>query len=51
MELIVQLRRIGNNVNQITREFNTTGNLDQPDFVRRLAEMEALIKDFVKKPS
>jgi len=51
MELIVQLRRIGNNVNQITREFNTTGNLDQPDFVRRLAEMETLIKDFVKKPS
>lgn len=49
-ELIVQLRRIGNNLNQITRELYTDGDFHQPDFIRGLDELEALIRAFVKTP-
>ena len=49
-ELIIQLRRIGTNVNQITREFHQDGIHDEPDLLRNLDELEQLIRAFVKKP-
>lgn len=49
-ELIVQFRRLGNNVNQIARTLNTDGRFDEPEFVRNLEDLESLIQDFVKKP-
>lgn len=49
-ELIVQLRRVGNNLNQIARELHTDGDFSQPDFVRNLESLEALIRMFVKMP-
>ena len=49
-ELIIQLRRIGTNVNQITREFHQEGIHDEPDLLRNLNELEILIRAFVKKP-
>lgn len=49
-ELIIQLRRIGTNVNQITREFHSKGVHDEPDLLRNLNELEMLIRAFVKKP-
>ena len=49
-ELIVQLRRIGTNVNQITREFNTDGSFDEPNLLRSLDELEAIVRAFVKRP-
>lgn len=49
-ELIIQLRRIGTNVNQITREFHQEGIHDEPDLLRNLNELETLIRAFVKKP-
>jgi len=49
-ELIIQLRRIGTNVNQITREFHQDGIHDEPDLLRNLQELEMLIRAFVKKP-
>lgn len=49
-ELIIQLRRIGTNVNQITREFHSKGVHDEPDLLRNLSELEILIHAFVKKP-
>ena len=49
-DLIVQLRRIGTNVNQITREFHQEGVHDEPELLRNLAELERLIRAFVKKP-
>jgi len=49
-ELIIQLRRIGTNVNQITREFHQEGIHDEPDLLRNLNELEMLVRAFVKKP-
>jgi len=49
-ELIAQLRRVGNNVNQIAKAVNTDGSFDAPDYVRNLEELEALIHDFIKRP-
>lgn len=49
-ELIAQLRRVGNNVNQIARAVNTDGSFDAADYVRNLEELEALIQDFLKRP-
>jgi len=49
-ELIIQLRRIGINVNQITREFHQEGVHDEPDLLRNLNELELLVRAFVKKP-
>ena len=46
-ELIIQLRRIGTNVNQITREFHQEGIHDEPDLLRNLNELELLIRDAV----
>ncbi len=49
-DLIVQLRRIGNNVNQIARKLHTDGGFDQPNYVLSLDELETLIRTFVKMP-
>ena len=49
-ELIVQLRRIGNNVNQIARALNTDGNFEQQELVQSLEVMETLILEFVRMP-
>jgi len=49
-ELIVQLRRIGTNVNQITREFNTDGSFDEPNLLCSLDELESVVRAFVKRP-
>jgi hypothetical protein len=49
-ELIVQLRRIGNNVNQLVRESYREGELDHRDFIAQLQELESLIRVFVKRP-
>ncbi len=49
-KLIVQLRRIGNNLNQIARVLNTDAEFDQPEFVQNLEDMETLIHAFVKMP-
>ncbi len=49
-ELIMQFRRLGNNINQIARELNTDGGFDQPEFVQNLEELETLIRAFVKMP-
>jgi len=49
-ELIAQLRRVGNNVNQIAKAVNTDGSFDAPDYVRNLEELELLIHDFIKMP-
>jgi len=49
-ELIIQLRRVGTNVNQITRDFHAKGVHDEPDLLRNLGELEQLIRAFVKKP-
>ncbi len=49
-ELIVQLRRIGNNLNQIARALNTDGDFNQPEFVQNLEDMETRIRAFVKMP-
>ena len=49
-ELIIELRRIGTNVNQITREFHRKGSHDEKSLLFHLADLEALIHDFVKKP-
>jgi len=49
-ELIIQLRRIGSNVNQITRSYNAKGDCDEPELLQSLHELELLIRDFVRKP-
>ena len=49
-ELVVQLRRIGNNVNQIAHKLNAGGDFQQPNFVRSLDELEKIIRRFVKRP-
>jgi len=49
-ELIAQLRRVGNNVNQIAKAVNTDGSFDAEDYVRNLEELEVLIQDFLKRP-
>ena len=49
-ELISQLRRIGNNVNQIARTLNAGGDMSDDQYVQMLIELEALVTEFVKKP-
>ena len=49
-ELIVQLRRIGNNVNQITHALHRDGTFRERDFLLRLEELERLIRHFVRQP-
>lgn len=49
-ELLGQLRRIGNNVNQIARAMYQEGDIDQPEFLQNLEELETVIREFVKMP-
>ena len=50
VELIVQLRRIGNNINQIARALNTDGRFKDRDLEGDLEELESTIRSFVQKP-
>lgn len=50
VELIVQLRRIGNNINQIARALNTESTLNERDLVEDLHDLETTIRAFTKKP-
>ncbi|WP_413208420.1 MobC family plasmid mobilization relaxosome protein [Rhodospirillum sp. A1_3_36] len=49
-DLIVQLRRIGNNINQIARAVQGTGEFDGDILLDRLAELEDHIRAFTEKP-
>ena len=52
-ELILQIRKIGNNVNQLVRYINTNKKLDITDIQKlqkHLAEIEEKIKDLLENP-
>ncbi len=49
-DLVIQLRRIGNNINQIVREVYREGDFDGRDFIAELDQLEALIRAFVQRP-
>lgn len=49
-DLVVQLRRIGTNLNQITRAVHATGDVDGDALLRRLAELEEHIRAFTARP-
>lgn len=49
-ELIVQLRRLGNNVNQIAHTLHADGTLRASDLARSFDELEQVIHHFVKQP-
>ncbi|GAB6044340.1 hypothetical protein JCM17961_50280 [Endothiovibrio diazotrophicus] len=49
-ELVVQLRRIGNNVNQIAHTLHGDGTLRASDLARSLDELERLVRHFVRQP-
>lgn len=49
-KLITQLRRIGNNLNQIARELHRKENAEVPDFMTHFAELEFELLTFLKRP-
>lgn len=49
-DLVVQLRRIGNNLNQITREMYRRDDIDAAELGSVVAELEAEIRSFVSRP-
>ena len=49
-DLIAQLRYIGNNINQITRDMHTEGTLDSSELARSFAALEERIRAFTSRP-
>ena len=49
-ELVLQLRRIGNNLNQIARQLNTNGEFENPEFLQQFRELENAFHNFMKQP-